>query len=49
VLRRNLPRQFRRFQYFVCGPPPLIDAMERVLPAIGIPWRMVHTERFDLD
>jgi len=49
VLQRHLPGQFRRFQYFVCGPPPLMDAMEKILPAIGVPWKMVHTERFDLD
>jgi predicted ferric reductase len=49
VLRRHLPKQFHRFQYFVCGPPPMMDAMEDVLPGIGIPWRLIHTERFDLD
>jgi predicted ferric reductase len=48
VLRRHLPRQFRRFQYFVCGPIPLMDSMERVLPRLGIPWQRVHTERFDI-
>jgi NAD(P)H-flavin reductase len=37
VLRRYLPRQYRRFQYFICGPTPLMDAMEKILPGIGIP------------
>ncbi len=48
VLRRHLPRQYKRFQYFICGPTPLMDTMERVLPEIGVPPEFVHTERFDM-
>ena len=48
VLRRHLPAQYRRFQYFICGPPPLMDAMERILPAMGVPRSLIHTERFDM-
>jgi predicted ferric reductase len=49
TLRRYLPeRLFRRFQYFICGPAPLMDAMEEVLPEIGIPADRIHTERFDM-
>ncbi len=48
VLRRYLPKQYQRFQYFICGPPPLMDAMERTLPALGIVPENIHTERFDL-
>jgi predicted ferric reductase len=48
MLMRHLPRQYRRFQYFVCGPTPLMNSMERVLPAIGVPAESVHTERFDI-
>jgi predicted ferric reductase len=47
VLRRYLPRQYRRFQYFVCGPPAFMNAMEKALPEIGVPAERVHTERFD--
>lgn len=42
------PKLFRRFQYFICGPGPLMDAMEKVLPGIGVPGDRVHTERFDM-
>jgi ferredoxin-NADP reductase len=35
-------------QYFVCGPPPLMDAMDRLLPGLGIPADRIHAERFDL-
>jgi predicted ferric reductase len=48
MLRRRLPRQYKRFQYFVCGPTPLMNAMERLLPDIGVPREVVHTERFDM-
>jgi ferredoxin-NADP reductase len=48
LLRRHLPRDHRRFQYFVCGPAPLMDAMDEVLPALGIPAARIHSERFDL-
>jgi predicted ferric reductase len=48
LLRRYLPKQYARFQYFVCGPPPLMDAMEHTLPTLGIVPENIHTERFDL-
>jgi predicted ferric reductase len=48
MLRKHLPRQFKRFQYFICGPPLLMDSMEKVLPAIGVPPELVHTERFEI-
>jgi predicted ferric reductase len=48
VLRRHLPRQYRRFQYFVCGPVPMMDAIENVLAEIGLPGNAMQTERFDM-
>ncbi len=48
TLRRHLPREHGRFQYFVCGPPPLMDSMERVLPSLGIPAARIHSERFEM-
>jgi NAD(P)H-flavin reductase len=49
LLRRYLPRQFHRFQYFVCGPAPMMDDMETVLMTdLGISADLVHTERFDM-
>jgi predicted ferric reductase len=48
VLRRHLPRQYRRFVYFVCGPVPMMDALEDTLVEIGVPAAAVQTERFDL-
>lgn len=49
LLRRHLPRkQYRRWQYFICGPGPMMDAMEDLLPELGIPPQNIHTERFDM-
>lgn len=48
LLRRHLPRQYRRFQYFVCGPPAMMDALEQALVEVGVPAGAVHTERFDM-
>ncbi len=49
ILTKYLPATlYRRFQYFICGPGPLMDAMEKTLPAIGVPGERVHTERFDM-
>lgn len=47
ILRRHLPRQFRRFEFFVCGPNPMMDAMEGALVSIGVSFSRVNTERFD--
>jgi predicted ferric reductase len=48
VIRRHLPHSYLRFQYFVCGPLPMIDAVEAMLDGIGIPASRVHTERFEM-
>jgi predicted ferric reductase len=49
ILSRYLPPTlYRRFQYFICGPAPLMDAMEEVLPGIGVTADRIHTERFDM-
>jgi predicted ferric reductase len=48
LLERHLPKRFERFRYFVCGPVPMMDAMEHALVAVGVPDERVHTERFDM-
>lgn len=48
LLEQHLPAQYRRFQFFICGPPPLMNAMEKILPALGVPRGQVNTERFGL-
>jgi ferredoxin-NADP reductase len=47
ILARHLPDGFRRFQFFACGPTPMLAAVEAALVAIGAPADRIHTERFD--
>jgi ferredoxin-NADP reductase len=48
VLSRHLPNEYRRFQFFICGPGPMMDAVETALFHLGVPAERVHTERFDM-
>lgn len=47
VLSRRLPRRHERLQYFICGPAPMVTAVEDALAAHAIPADRVHTERFN--
>lgn len=47
VLDRHLPRDGRDYHYFVCGPPALMEVVERHLAARGIPIWNRSIERFD--
>jgi predicted ferric reductase len=48
ILARHLPSGYRRFQFFICGPDPMMDAAEAALVELGVPAERVHTERFDM-
>jgi predicted ferric reductase len=48
ILKRYLPKQYKRFVYFVCGPEPLMDAMEIALPELGVLPEKVFSERFGM-
>jgi predicted ferric reductase len=49
LLKKYLPtKQYQRWQYFICGPTPMMDALEKVLPSIGVPAEKIQTERFDM-
>jgi predicted ferric reductase len=48
VLRRHLPQEGFERHVFICGPNPMIDAIERALVTSGIPERNVTAERFVL-
>jgi predicted ferric reductase len=47
ILARHLPAGLRRFQFFACGPTPMLAAVEAALVGIGVPADRIHTERFD--
>jgi predicted ferric reductase len=48
MLRRHLPVHYRHYQFFVCGPAAMMDAMEEVLVALEVPPARIGTERFDI-
>jgi len=48
LLRRHLPAHFARYQFFVCGPGPMLDALEGTLVELGVPPAAINTERFDM-
>jgi NAD(P)H-flavin reductase len=48
VLERHLPRQFLRYEYLICGPGVMMDAMEEALITVGVPFRQISTERLDM-
>ena len=48
TLRRHLPPQYGRYEYLICGSSVMMDAMEKALTEVGVPFRQVSTERFDM-
>lgn len=48
IMGKYVPWQYKWFKYLICGPKPLMDAMEETLPALGVPPENVLTERFDM-
>jgi predicted ferric reductase len=47
LLDEELPEAARRYQYFVCGPDPMMDAVEELLLERGVPHGRIALERFD--
>jgi predicted ferric reductase len=39
---------FQISQFFICGPPPMMQAVERTLRELGAPKNRIHYERFAL-
>ncbi|MCC5939303.1 MAG: ferric reductase-like transmembrane domain-containing protein [Lunatimonas sp.] len=48
LIGKNLPEDTHAFDYFICGPEPMMDVAERTLRNQGIPWKQIYAERFDL-
>lgn len=47
VLMRHLPVTRHRLDYFLCGPTPMTQSVERALGALGVPAARVQSEIFD--
>lgn len=46
VLHQCLGEDLNKYEYFVCGPPPMISAMQGLLTAARIPHPQIHFEEF---
>lgn len=48
LLERRLPEEgFKRF-FFICGPPPMMDAVHSALRKLNVPEAHIQMERFNL-
>ncbi len=48
LLARSLPVEKITREYFVCGPPVMMDVVQEALLELDVPLERIHTERFDL-
>ncbi len=48
TLESNLPSNRKDLFYFVCGPLPMIKAMEKHLSALEIPSKQINTEKYEM-
>jgi predicted ferric reductase len=48
LLQKHLPPDSQATEYFVCGPEPMMDAVEKALMERGVPIRRRHSERFNI-
>lgn len=49
MLAEHLPAEsLGKLHYFLCGPPPMLEAAEEHLADLGVPRRHIHVEIFDL-
>jgi predicted ferric reductase len=48
LLERHIGQQERGYPMFICGPAPMMDAVEDALLEMGIPLHQVRAERFNM-
>lgn len=48
LLLRHLPEDPVRTRYYLCGPGPMMDAIEPSLRNLGVPMEQIHSERFEI-
>lgn len=46
VFRRHLPPPYDDHEYFICGPPVMMDSIERALGELKVPLSKYHSERY---
>jgi predicted ferric reductase len=48
MLEKYMPENKHEFEFFICGPSPLMDSAESELRNLGITWRRIFSERFQI-
>jgi predicted ferric reductase len=48
TIKKHLPEKPEDFAYYLCGPKPMQDAAELSLRDLGIDWRLIYSERFEI-
>ncbi len=48
ILDRHLPSDRADLQAFICGPIPMIAAVEKALVEVGVPLKNIHTENYEM-
>jgi predicted ferric reductase len=48
IIKKYFPKEPHRFQYFICGPEPMMDIAEISLRNLKVDWRHIYTERFEI-
>jgi predicted ferric reductase len=46
IMMRHLPPPYRDHEYFICGPDPMMDAIEEALGEMHVPLSKYHSERY---
>jgi predicted ferric reductase len=48
LLQKYMPENPADFAWFICGPKPIMDISEISLRNLGIDWRQIYSERFEI-
>ncbi len=48
IVRRYAPASLERADCFICGPVPMMDAVQTILTGLGVPTGQIHSERFQV-
>lgn len=48
LILKYLPANKNEFDYYICGPGPMMDIAEISLRRVGVSWKNIYAERFDL-
>jgi predicted ferric reductase len=46
ILMRHLPPPYSDHEYFICGPDPMMDSIEKALGEFHVPLSKYHSERY---